>query len=311
MPDWKEVTKEINDLAENTSNPLDAIRRKYLNTFSKYTNRNVIAYYSAFVQKPSINGTEINDNDMNAFMQTIHGLDKSKGLDLILHTPGGNLASAVSIVTYLKSIFHDNIRAFVPQMAMSAGTMISLSCKEIILGKQSALGPIDPQYGGLSASGVVEQYHRAVKDISSDSSCISLWQVMYSKYNPVFIGDCEKAVKWANEQTHRWLCENMFDGDNEADLKASKIVEALSDHSKTYFHGRQYHIDELRDIGIKVKPLEELDKDNKIDGCADLQDCLLTVHHSYMQSFANSNAIKIIENQNGNAMIIQTAKEGK
>lgn len=309
MPDWKEVTKEINDLAENTSNPLDAIRRKYLNTFSKYTNRNVIAYYSAFVQKPSINGTEINDNDMNAFMQTIHGLDKSKGLDLILHTPGGNLASAVSIVTYLKSIFHDNIRAFVPQMAMSAGTMISLSCKEIILGKQSALGPIDPQYGGLSASGVVEQYHRAVRDISSDSSCISLWQVMYSKYNPVFIGDCEKAVKWANEQTHRWLCENMFDGDNEADLKASKIVEALSDHSKTYFHGRQYHIDELRDIGIKVKPLEELDKDNKIDGCADLQDCLLTVHHSYMQSFANSNAIKIIENQNGNAMIIQTAKE--
>ena len=203
MPDWKEVTKEINDLAENTSNPLDAIRRKYLNTFSKYTNRNVIAYYSAFVQKPSINGTEINDNDMNAFMQTIHGLDKSKGLDLILHTPGGNLASAVSIVTYLKSIFHDNIRAFVPQMAMSAGTMISLSCKEIILGKQSALGPIDPQYGGLSASGVVEQYHRAVRDISSDSSCISLWQVMYSKYNPVFIGDCEKAVKWANEQTHR------------------------------------------------------------------------------------------------------------
>ena len=309
MPDWKEVTKEINNLAENTSNPLDAVRRKYLNTFSKYTDRNVIAYYSAFVQKPSINGTEINDNDMNAFMQTIHGLDKSKGLDLILHTPGGNLASAVSIVTYLKSIFHNNIRAFVPQMAMSAGTMISLSCKEIILGKQSALGPIDPQYGGLSASGVVEQYHRAVNDINSDSSCIPLWQVMYSKYNPVFIGDCEKAVKWANEQTYRWLCENMFDGDNEAHLKARKIVEALSDHSKTYFHGRQYHIDELKDIGIKVKALEELDKDNKIDGCADLQDCLLTVHHSYMQSFANSNAIKIIENQNGNAMIIQTAKE--
>ena len=80
MPDWKEVTKEINNLAENTSNPLDAVRRKYLNTFSKYTDRNVIAYYSAFVQKPSINGTEINDNDMNAFMQTIHGLDKSKRL---------------------------------------------------------------------------------------------------------------------------------------------------------------------------------------------------------------------------------------
>lgn len=303
MPDWKKVSKEIEGYAVK-ANPLDRIRRKYLKIFSEYTGRNVITYYSAFVQKPDIDDIEINDNDMNAFMQTIYGLDKSRGLDLILHTPGGNLASAVSLVTYLKSIFGNNIRAFVPQMAMSAGTMISLSCREIILGKESSLGPIDPQYHGMSASGVVEEYRRACEDIKKDPSCAPLWQVMFSQYSPVFIGDCEKALQWSAEQTKQWLCDNMLKDVEKKETQAGEIIHALTDHSKTYFHGRQYHIDELRKMGLKVTALEEMDKNTRRGGCADLQDCLLTIHHAYMQTFADSYAVKIIENQIGKGMII-------
>lgn len=31
-------------------------------------------------------------------MTTIHGLDRTKGLDLVLHTPGGDLAATESLV---------------------------------------------------------------------------------------------------------------------------------------------------------------------------------------------------------------------
>ena len=128
MPNWGEVLSEIQSV--QVGNPLDIIRRKYLDIMHQYTGRNVIAYYSGFLQKHNNSGA-IDDNDKNAFMQTVYGLDKSIGLDLILHTPGGNTAATESIVHYLKSIFGKDIRAFVPQMAMSAGTMIALSCKEI------------------------------------------------------------------------------------------------------------------------------------------------------------------------------------
>lgn len=131
MPNWGEVLASIN----SASNPLDDARRKYLKIMHEYTGRNVIAYYSAFIQKPNINGTGIDDNDKNAFMQAVCGLDRSKGLDLILHTPGGAIAATESIVYYLKKIFGNDIRVFVPQIAMSAGTMIALSSKAIILGK--------------------------------------------------------------------------------------------------------------------------------------------------------------------------------
>jgi ClpP class serine protease len=155
MPNWGEVLTEIQGVGKQ--NPLDSVRRKYLAIMNRYTERNVIAYYSGWLQR-NVGGTAIDDNDKNALMQAVHGLDKTKGLDIILHTPGGQIAATESIVHYLKSLFGNDIRAFIPQLAMSAGTMIALSCKEIVMGKESNIGPIDPQFGGVSCIGVIEEF---------------------------------------------------------------------------------------------------------------------------------------------------------
>lgn len=201
MPNWGQVLASINDSA----NPLDMTRRKYLKIMNKYTDRNVIAYYSAFIQKPSIAGTGIDDNDKNAFMQAVCGLDRSKGLDLILHTPGGAIAATESIVYYLKKLFGNDIRVFVPQIAMSAGTMIALSAKEIVLGKQSNLGPIDPQYGGMSCAGIIEEFDEALSAVSKDASAAKIWGLIIQKYHPTFIGDCRKAISWSESMVKEWL----------------------------------------------------------------------------------------------------------
>lgn len=299
MPNWSEVIKEIEN---NSKSPLDLTRRKYLKIMHEYTNRNVITYYSAFLQKPNSN-IEIDDNDKNAFMQVINGLDKNLGLDLILHTPGGNLAAAESIINYLHAIFGNNIRAFIPQIAMSAGTMIALSCKEIIMGKESNIGPIDPQFGGVSCAGVTEEFNKAVESVKKDPSTLPLWQTIISKYHPTFIGDCEKAIAWSKNIVKESLCNCMFENDPDAINKSTKIVDELSSHEITYSHSRHIHIDECKKLGIKVIPLESFEHNEK-EECKDLQDCVLTIHHTNMQSLANSNAVKIIENHIGNAMII-------
>ncbi|MHB1126932.1 MAG: hypothetical protein ACYC2T_08230 [Bacillota bacterium] len=53
-------------------------------------------------------------------------MDRSKGLDLILHTPGGEIAATESLVDYLRSMFGSDIRAIVPQIAMSCGLWVSI-----------------------------------------------------------------------------------------------------------------------------------------------------------------------------------------
>lgn len=299
MPNWGQVLASINESA----NPLDMTRRKYLKIMNKYTDRNVIAYYSAFIQKPSIAGTGIDDSDKNAFMQAVCGLDRSKGLDLILHTPGGAIAATESIVYYLKKMFGNDIRVFVPQIAMSAGTMIALSAKEIVLGKQSNLGPIDPQYGGMSCAGIIEEFDEALSAVSKDASAAKIWGLIIQKYHPTFIGDCRKAISWSESMVKEWLEKNMFESYSDKEEKADKVIEMLSSHAKTFSHSRHIHIDELKALGLNIIELEGLDN-RKISGCKDLQDCVLTIHHAYMQSLSQTSAIKIIENHNGGAMIM-------
>ena len=121
MPNWDSVLKEISQL-QITSNEsaFDKARRKYLKRLYSHTGRNVIAYYSGFLSKPRLEGIEINDEDKNGFMLCIHGLDRSKGLDVILHTPGGDGQATISLVEYLRSMFGNDMRAIIPQIAMSA-----------------------------------------------------------------------------------------------------------------------------------------------------------------------------------------------
>ena len=302
MPNWGEVLASIN----SASNPLDDARRKYLKIMHEYTGRNVIAYYSAFIQKPNINGTGIDDNDKNAFMQAVCGLDRSKGLDLILHTPGGAIAATESIVYYLKKIFGNDIRVFVPQIAMSAGTMIALSSKAIILGKQSNLGPIDPQFGGMSCAAIIEEFEEALSEVKINPSSAQIWGLIIKKYHPTFIGDCRKSISWSESIVKKWLEENMFEACEDKESKAENVIQTLSSHDKTFSHSRHIHIDELKELGLNIIELEELDK-RKIKGCRDLQDCVLTIHHAYMHSMAQSTAIKIIENYRGSAMIVNKA----
>src|SRR5690606_2068773 len=144
--------------------PHDLIREKYLQQLHEHTGRNVLVYYSGWLQKPRAQDpalVSINDADKTGFMTCSSGLDRSKGLDIILHTPGGDVAATESIIAYLHSLYNGDIRAIVPQLAMSGGTLIALSCKEIIMGRQSSLGPVDPQIGGMPAQGIIEEFKKA------------------------------------------------------------------------------------------------------------------------------------------------------
>lgn len=147
---------------------LDDLRMKYLKMISAHTNRSIIAYYSGWLKQGRVNNVDINDSDMTGFMNAIKDLDCSKGLDLFLHTPGGYPTATEGIVKYLHSKFGNDIRVIVPQMAMSAGTMLAYSAKTIIMGKHSCLGPIDPQFNGVPAYNIAKEFEKAKLDIKMD-----------------------------------------------------------------------------------------------------------------------------------------------
>ncbi len=290
MPNWHDLLLEIIQRGSGH----DVVRREYLRLLHEHTGRNVIIYYSAWLQKPNLGGSEVSDADKNGFMTVIHKLDRTKGLDLILHTPGGETAATESLVDYLRSIFGKDIRAIVPQLALSAGTMIACACKEIVMGKHSSLGPIDPQFRGIPAHGVVEEFQRAFDEIKQDQMKMAVWQPILAKYQPTLVGECEKAMKWSFEMTKEWLLTGMLSGDPEAEPKAEAILKELTDHALTKSHARHLSAAKCQAIGLRVVRLEE----NQ-----DFQEAVLSVHHACIHTLSSTPAYKIIENHLGVAFI--------
>lgn len=254
---------------------------------SEYTDRNVIVYSSGWLNAPINLPVSMDDKDMNGFMTMMHGLDYQKGLDLILHTPGGSVAATESIINYIYNMFDGNVRAFIPQLAMSGGTMLACSCRKIIMGKQSSLDPIDPQIMGVPAQAILNEFNTAKKEIKEDPSCIPLWKEIISKYNPTLIDTCQHAINWSKEILHESLKRNMFRG--ELNPPISKIMDTLASHKETKSHNRHLSADKCKEIGLKVMFLEEDDA---------IQDYVLSIHHYSMEIFEQRNVYKLFCNQN-------------
>ena len=295
MPSWGELLQELQPTKDANGNDhpglsLDELRAKYLSRLYKLTGRNVIAYYSGWLKAGKTLNIDINDSDITGFMNAINGLDCSKGLDLILHTPGGSPTATEGIVKYLHKKFGNNIRIIVPQMAMSAGTMLACASSSIVMGSHSYLGPIDPQFSGIPAYNIVSEFSKAKIDLENNPKSKDYWRLQFEKYPAAFLYTVIDAINLSATLAGEWLSEYMFSGlpKVEAKKKTSSIVGKLNNNNKS--HARHFSIDDCQSMGLVVERLE----DNQ-----DFQEAVLSIHHAFIITLDNSPVTKVIENHIG------------
>ncbi|WP_337974354.1 hypothetical protein [Cellulomonas sp. NTE-D12] len=267
-----------------------------LRSSSPDRHRNVVLYASGFLQKPAVPAelTMITHEDLNGLMGVIYKMDCSRGLTLILHTPGGVTNAAESVVAYLRSKFPD-VEVIVPALAMSAGTMISLGANRIIMGRQSQLGPIDPQMslpGGrtVSARAVVEQFSRARDDVLSNPVSAHIWAPIVQSLGPALLQEADNALQYSEDMVARWLTTWMLGGNDSEGTAGHTIAAHFNDANKHKSHGRRIDRDEARTQGVIVEDLEN---------SQELQEAVLTAYHLMTIMFERSQATKVIMSDAG------------
>lgn len=304
MPTWGDLLSELGETQKtHPGRAHDVVRRKYIAKLRAHTGRNVILYATRWTQgqggaDPQL--LSIVPEDVHGLMEVVHNLDVTKGLDLILHSPGGSVDAAEAIVHYLRKKFSD-IRVIVPHAAMSAATMIACAADSIVMGSHSSLGPIDPQLiignAASPAQAILDQFERAQKECR-DPKNLGAWAPILPQYGPGLLTQCENAIKLSQELATEWLKKWMFAGEEDGAAKAATIAKRLADHATFKSHGRPIHRDAAVEMGLAVIPLEE---------DQDLQDLVLSVFHATMHVFsAIPNVAKIIENDLGRAFIKRT-----
>ena len=289
------------DIAAATRNFEGQVRRKYLKELADHTGRPVVLYATAFgLHKyggaPGL-PFSITIEDIQGFMAALHGV-KGTGLDLILHSPGGSLEAAEQLVNYLRAKF-SHVRAIIPQSAMSAATMVACACDEILMGKQSALGPIDPQITMMSPEGpttlpaqaILDEFALAKREILSDPRLAAVWIPKLQKLPHGFLKYCETTIDLAKQKVAGWLKDYMLH-DAEA---SNRLAEWLGSSTEHKTHGRPISAALARGQGLRIVPLE----DDQL-----LQDKVLSVYHAVMLTFEKTNCVKIIESHEGKGFYV-------
>lgn len=288
MPGPNEIESDIRDAVP----AWDSVRFKHLKALAQHSDRDAILYVGNIDSQHRDSG--VIDEDTRGMMKTLNGLRGDK-LDIILHSRGGSGDVAEQIGNYLRSKYR-HIRAIVPQKAMSAATMLACACDEIIMGKHSAIGPIDPQiqmpgWGGhsfpVAIQSILDEFETAKREVVANPETASWW-LSRVDHPAGFLVDAQKAVDRAEAQVREWLDGRMLKNDKDAARQVAAWL-AKGDHKQ---HGRPINIKTAKDKGLNVVALED---------DQELQDLVLSVFHAtvYAMKYSGQHIVKIIENQNG------------
>ncbi len=306
MPSWTELLAQI-EAQPNDQSKTHWLSQSFNESLARVSalrqHRNVLFYGSAFLQKPNAPPIllQITHEDINGFMSVLHGMDFTQGLTLIMHTPGGVTNATETIVAYLRAKFED-IEVIVPTYAMSAGTMISLCADRIIMGRQSQLGPIDPQMpaGGriVSALAILDQFERAKKEISIDKNQAHLWAPILPSLGPALLQEAQNAIDYSEQIVAEWLETHMFRDLPDAHERAITVAQYFSrgsaDGNRKKSHGRRIDRVEAKAQGLNIEDLED---------AQNLQDAVLTAYHLLTIMFEKSHALKILASHQGRRWI--------
>src|SRR3990170_958692 len=129
-------------------------------------------------------------------------------VDLILHTPGGLVLASEMIAMAVKN-HQANVAVIVPFYAMSGGTLIALAADEIIMEKDSVLGPVDPQIKDIPAGSLISLLDRKPIEFISDEN--------------IMLSDIAKKGVVRVIKLVEWLLEDRMERE-----KAEKVADFLT-----------------------------------------------------------------------------------
>jgi hypothetical protein len=147
---------------------------------------------------------------------------------------------------------------------------------------------------------LLDEVRRAYEEIKAEPERMQIWAPILAQIAPTLLTQAQQAIDLSHDIAVKALTEGMFKGNRKAKEKALAIAKALTNVETHKEHGRHIHAEDCKKLGLKIVDLES---DN------DLQDAVLSVHHAFVITLSNTQAVKIIENHAGSAFVKQASAQ--
>jgi Serine dehydrogenase proteinase len=259
---------------EYVSNPmtpqqLEQERKRLLTEIGRLRNTEVIVYAVKMGMTPVPVENGIVYDDILPFSDLVEGM-KGRRISVILETPGGVGEVGVALVDRLHERF-DWVEFIVPGVAMSTGTIMCLGGHEILMGPNSALGPIDAQLvqdgKRFSADALIEGFNAIKSEVDNNGGRLNPAYIpILQRLSPGELQNAHNALEFARATVTDWLARYKFAnwsrdgiavGDEQRRIRAREIAEKLAKQSQWHTHGRPLRIPDLRGLGLKIVDFSE------------------------------------------------------
>ena len=232
-------------------------RQDQIRAIESATGRTLICYISGAAGI-------VERDDVLPLTDLLYRVEAGAKLDLMLHTLGGDVDAAEKIAgLLLKAVgTKGELRLVVPDCAKSAGTLISLAARSVVMSDTSELGPIDPQILTTTPDGVrttrpaqsyLDAYDDLLKQIREGTDGPALQQLL-TKFDPALLDMCRKALARSRKFAEKFLREGMFRGET---ANYTDIATSLSNNAKWLSHGAVINADDAENIGLRIDYREE------------------------------------------------------
>ena len=257
MPDpiYSDVLRRTQQFVEGTEQ-----RQELIRDIEKMTGRRLLVYHASFQhQFGQMSGT-----DINAMVDLTDDLGARRVPDdLLLHSPGGDANAAEQILNLLHQR-GSSLRVVVPRSAKSAGTLVALGARVIVMGVASELGPVDPQMpivvGGIPRYIPAQAFIDSCDELigqANDAQARNLpaggYGALLQTINVAFVNEARRQIAHSRQMGERWLVRAMYPNDQ---TRAAEIMQKLTAANIHQSHGRMIGAKMARDeIGLNVRIL--------------------------------------------------------
>lgn len=236
----------------------------------------------------------IEDTDADMIEGLLQKLDLSKGLALIVNSPGGIGIAAERIMNVCKSYSgNGEFVALVPSKAKSAATMVCFGASKIYMSPTSELGPIDPQITiqkdekamRLAVCNIVQSYKELFENAVKATGHLEPYLQQLANYDAREIKEFEAAISLASDVAVRALENGMMNKLDEKKIR--EHIKIFLTPEKTKTHGRAIFYKEAQKSNLKI---ELIDVKSKLWE-------LLYELYIRTNNFTNTRVAKCIENK--------------
>ena len=242
----------------NERNQAHDTRKKTIIELEKEIGRPVVSLFTSF-RFPVVLGDD--DADMlEAVLQTI---DLSKGLVLLLSSPGGSGLAAERIITICRRYSGTgDYWVIIPGKAKSAATMVTFGASKLIMGPASELGPIDPQYTIIedgrskrfSLYNIVQSYKDLFERATKEKGNLQPYLQQLARYDAREIKEFEDAISLSSDIAIRALKTGMMPSLTEDEIK--KKIKMFLTPEETKAHGRLIDRDRAEACDLNVEKIK-------------------------------------------------------